>query len=400
MPHFRATYSVQVGWEAVSSNAFVIGVSTLSGGGVLTSQLFTTFDGANDAITADVKDFSCHRGRDDYLGNMDSGEATIHLADPTGKYNPKNSSSVLVGKLIPMRPVRIRATYNAVTYGMFRGFVRSIEHDPEAKETTITAVDLFLLLSRVSPTIAATGSTTTGRAIGLVLDSVGFTESALRSLGTGDNISNFVADGTKSALSLIEGLLEIERGAFFVSGGGVATYIDRSTIQKITASEATLTAVIAAKPTVDIDKIGNRATVTKEGGVEQIAIDPNSAATFGWSDISSITSPYLATDGDAQRLAAWLVSERRSPSPPMRGVSFVNESDAFMVHMLSRELIDRVTINDPRAGSSADHMVQSIEHVVTDGGTLHRTVMSFQERTVDYFQIGISTFGGTRVLGY
>src|SRR3990172_7639164 len=129
-----ATFSVQVDWDAAVVNAFTIGVSTLGGGDVLVWLFGVDFSGTYDELAGTaapnnhVKSFRIARGRDDNLDPMRAGEATITLNDPTGKFNPKNASSVLTGQLLPMRPVRIRATLSGTTYGLFRGFVRSIDH--------------------------------------------------------------------------------------------------------------------------------------------------------------------------------------------------------------------------------------------------------------------------------
>ena len=98
------------------------------------------------------------------------------------------------------------------------------------------------------PIIAATGPTTTGAAIGIILDSVGWTEPGMRSLDVGDAIPDFSADGTKTALELIEELLVAERGILFVNGSGVVVYRSRNA-RASQASLATISDEFAAMPT-------------------------------------------------------------------------------------------------------------------------------------------------------
>lgn len=394
-----ATYQYQVGWEPVAANAFTFGVSTLDGGDVLSSQFYTSFAGTYDDITGDVTGFTCRRGRDDYLAQMGMGECAITLTDKSGKYNPKNGGSVLSGKLLPMRPVRVRATFNGTTYGLFRGFIRTIEHDPVEFTSTILCADLFMWLSRVNPVVAST-STTTGGAIGLILDAVGFTEAALRDLGTGDAVT-FSADGSLSALQLITNLLEAERGAFYVSAGGVATYRDRAAIQATTTVSGTLSAVVGAIPSVDLDRIGNRASVTRTGGTEQTAYDQDSQATYGWADITAIDTAYVASDAAAARLAAYLVAQRSTVTPPMRGVTLKNDSTGNLTQILARDVLERVTVSDASAtSSSTDFLVQGVMHTVEAGGLWHTWSVALEERVTDFFQFGVSTLDGPDVLGF
>lgn len=397
-----ATYSVQVAWSAGASNAFTIGASTLGGSDILVSQFTTTFSGTYDDITPETRSVSIKRGRDDNLDAMAAGEATIVLRDETGKFNPKNAGSVLAGKLLPMRPVRIRATFNGTTYGLFRGFVRSIEHSPLDRETRLTCVDLFLWLSRVTPIIAATGATTTGAAIGKVLDNLGWTDPAYRNLDTGDTITAGVSsDGSSTALALIEGLLETERGIFFVDGSGIATYLDRS--DRMTRALATTLTDVFADVTAgtDVDRVRNRARVTRTGSTQQEASDGDSVATYGWSDFPEIDSPYLNDDGQALSLASWLVSQRKDPRPPLWGVDIpAGASAALLAQALGREIGDRVSITETSAGTSGDFFIEAVEHEISDGGTLHRTKWTMSERGANdaAFVLGTSTVGGTDII--
>ncbi len=397
-----ATYSVQIAWATGASNGFTLGVSAIGGTDVLTSQFSTTFSGTYDDVTAETRAVSIKRGRDDNLDAMAAGEATIVLRDETGKFNPKNASSVLAGKLLPMRPVRVRATFSSTTYGLFWGFVRSIEHHPADYETTVACMDLFLWLSRVMPIIAATGPTTTGAAIGKVLDSVGWSDPAFRDLDAGDDITDFSADGSKSALTLITELLETERGVFYIDPSGVATFDNRN-VRSLVASSGTLSDVAASVgAATDIDRVKNRARVTRTGSTQQEASDGDSVATYGWSDFPEIDSPYLSSDDQALSLARWLVAKGKDPTPPLWALELpAGRTSALLTHALARDLGDRVTVTDSQSGTSGDFFIEQITHEITQGGKEHRTSWSLSERTGgEAFQIGASTVGGTDVIVY
>ena len=66
----------------------------------------------------------------------------------------------------------------------------------------------------------------------MILDSVGWTDVAMRDLAMGDDLAEWPADeheadGSRTALELISELLEVELGIFYIDAAGVAVYKDR-----------------------------------------------------------------------------------------------------------------------------------------------------------------------------
>jgi hypothetical protein len=399
-----ATYTVEIGWSSAETGVFVIGTSELGGGDVLGGAfLAPTFTGTNDDVTADVMRVTTKRGRDDQLDPMQAGSCTLVLTDPDGTYNPRNDSSTLAGQLLPMRPVRVRATFSGTTYGIFLGFIRSIEYDPVARQATINAIDAFVWMNRVRPVIDSTGETTTGAAIGLILDSMGFTDSSLRDLAVGDMIPDFSSDGSKTALALVQDLLTAERGIVYVSGDGVVTYEGRNArAQRTTAVDTVDDVMVSVNPGVDLDRIANRATVTATGGTAQTATDDDSIATYGASDYTPITSSYLADDDQALQLAHYIVGGRKSPRLPASGLTLMNDSSSTLTKILARELGDRVTVAESTGGTSGDWQIESIAHEISAGGQIHVATwaLSAREAGDDAFIIGTSKLSGGDVLTY
>jgi hypothetical protein len=65
-------------------------------------------------------------GRQHELGRMEAGKAEVLLWNAGAEFNPFNTSSPYYYSglgLVPMKPVRIRARYNSVTYPVFFGYV-------------------------------------------------------------------------------------------------------------------------------------------------------------------------------------------------------------------------------------------------------------------------------------
>ncbi len=94
----------------------------------------------------DIRSVDVSRGRDDELGRVDAGTATVVLNNRTRSYDPQ-----VVSGLRPMNRWRLRATYNAVTYDVFLGYAESYEQSwpGTGKDaiTTVRLVDEFKILA-------------------------------------------------------------------------------------------------------------------------------------------------------------------------------------------------------------------------------------------------------------
>lgn len=393
-------YRVEVGWDTlVGSGTFVLGTSTIGGADRLGG---TATGAALSDVSSEVKRITLTRGRDS-SGAVQAGEATVVLHDSTGKYNPLNADSPLAGKLRPGRPVRVSVTVSGTTYDRFYGYIQSIASDSDygTQEAEIHCRDLFVLLEACRPTIANTGPTTTGAAIGRVLDAISLPV-ASRDLDTGDAIPDFGADGSKSGLEVIAELLKAERGTFYANGAGKAVYEDRQAAWRPprTAPQSTIaTGMNVRDPGADIARVRNRATVQRTGGVAVSYRDERSVALYGVRDHAALVTPYLADDEQAQRLARWLVASSKEPVPPVRSLR-INAYDAGNYQaLLARELNDFVRVVEPRTQIAGDFTIEAISDDIAPGA--HTCSWSLRSRAAGQaFRIGVSTLGGSDVLVY
>lgn len=378
-----ATYTVEVSWDGVPKAPV------------------TWTD-----ITSDVKVADISRGRPSDLSTMAQGVCSLRLADATGKYNPQNAGSSLAGSLVPMKPLRVKAAFAGTTYPLFTGFISRIEYDPalSVQETVIEAVDLFEFLNIGNPVVTTQTNQTVAALIGKMLDALGWTSTvqARNFQGTGDTIPSWSADGTKTALSLIQALLTTDLGVFFIDGQGRPTYIPRSVLYASGASLATFdgSQVTGLKGTVDVKNIINQQTVTRTGGTPQTASDATSDDDYGTRTGNAISSANLASDTQANALATFLVADNKQPRPPARAVNLVNQDDATLTQQLSRELFDVVTVTVTRGGTSLTGPIQSLAHTISDGGMLHTTSYAVEANVLNIFTLGVSLLDGPDVLGY
>lgn len=401
----RATYNLKVAWSAYNLGLFTFDVSEFDGADTLgVSPFDVAFGGPYDDVSALFAGGTWTRGSDDNLQRILAGSATFSLRDPGGRFNPANPSSPLFGQIESrLHPCQLTGTYAGVTYPLFYGWVRGDQSQPGNRRSyaTLTCVDLFYWLDRAMPVIASTGTTTTGAAIGAVLDAIGWIDPALRHLDTGDTIPDFSADGTVTATDLISGLLQAERGVFFHAGTGKATYRDRTAVFA-TSSVATIADLMSSiVPAVDFDLVQNRVTVTRtQDSYTAVAVDQDSANRFGFSDLTPISTPYLANDAQADALAAFILSQVSSPNPPLYALTIDNREAALLTQILAREINDHVTVTESTDGSGGDYILQQLQHTLDETANHTATYAATRATSLDPILFDTATFDGAAVFEY
>ncbi len=102
-------------------------------------------------ISAYVRSIRTKRGRDSELGTFSAGSMTLVLSNADRRFDPLYTSSPYSPNVLPMRRVRFRVTYSAVTYDVWSGFVNDWpqQYDIGNHEATVTVscTDVFKVLS-------------------------------------------------------------------------------------------------------------------------------------------------------------------------------------------------------------------------------------------------------------
>lgn len=103
-------------------------------------------------ITPDVRSWSTSRGRRRELERFQPGRATVVLDNRTRQYDSVYSAGPWFGKLKPMKRMRIRETFNGVTYPVFDGFVDrwQLDYPNTGRDSTatLTATDAMKVFNR------------------------------------------------------------------------------------------------------------------------------------------------------------------------------------------------------------------------------------------------------------
>jgi hypothetical protein len=102
-------------------------------------------------VSTYVRSISTRRGRNDELGTFSAGTMSVVLDNRDRRFDPNYTSSPYSPNVVPMRRIRLKATYNAVTYAVWSGFVDDWpqEYDIGGHEATVTVncTDGFKVLS-------------------------------------------------------------------------------------------------------------------------------------------------------------------------------------------------------------------------------------------------------------
>jgi hypothetical protein len=212
------------------------------------------FGGTYDDVTVDVTEMIIRRGRDDTGGPFQPGECafTLHRLEtptdqptkPGGKelYNPASADSPLSPQftgdvadkqspgISPLRPVRVQMDVNGTSRVLFFGYVTSWRYDRDSARAKVIARDLLWRLSKTRPEFGYQTGETTSSAIGRLLDDANWRAPNDRNLnptiqgvaaGVGDLLAtdSLAPDGeSRSALQIIDELLEVNNGVFYMRG--------------------------------------------------------------------------------------------------------------------------------------------------------------------------------------
>jgi hypothetical protein len=355
----------------------------------------TAYDVLN-ALSIDIT-----RGRQGESLSAEMGRCRVAVYDPTGIYNPNNASSPLGANLKLWRGLRVECTPSGGSLTpMFTGFVSRIWHDSRVgvKQTIIEAVDGFRLLDLNRPVIASTGAVLSGAAVGLVLDEAGVA-GGLQDLDDGDVLPDFSADGSATGLSVVDDMLAVDRGWYFVTAGGNHAYRSRSSLYGRRTAVATFTTAIGdvAIPALDELNIVNKQTATKTpGGTPQTYSDATSITDYAERQPDDIESAYLLNDNQANSLATWVVLTRKSPDLATRTMFVPGMTLAQVQQQVAREISDPVTLSGLGPATSA--RVAGLSHRITR--EVHTTGYTLSLRTSTGFTIGVSVIEGSDVIVY
>ena len=323
------------------------------------------------SVIVDVSDqidyITTNRGRQAEADQFQTGTLSLRIVDQNGDFNPQNPNSPYFGLLSPMRKVQITATYGAVTYPIFSGFITSYSTNTpqnalDVVYTTINAVDAFRLAQNAQiATVAGTSAgQLSGARINNLLDAIDWPAS-MRDIDAG--LTTMQADpGTaRTALNSMQVISTSEYGALYVDATGSFVFQDRA----LTSSS------VAATPTIFNDNgtdiaynnavwilndvlVYNQANVTRSGGSVQTATDQASIDKYFLHSYNQ-QNLLMQTDAVALEYAQAYVASRAETTVRCDAITLDLYTDNYntgIIAALSLDFFDPITITTNQPGAS------------------------------------------------
>jgi hypothetical protein len=375
-------------------------------------------DGSAPALVIDVTDvtrsINIKRGRNILRDTYEAGTATVRIYDPTGRFNPQNTSSDLFGQLTPLRKLRISASYLGTSYYLFSGYTTTYTYTYDQAEQVsyvdITAVDGFRLfnLANITTVTGQANGDDTGERIGKILDTVSFPNS-MRTLDVGNSLCQADPATTRTALNAIINAEFSEQGAFYMDAEGQAIFKNRAnTIASAggTPIEFNQTGDIPYKNlqfAFDDKLIINQATITRIGGSAMFAEDAGSVATYFPHSVN-YNDLVIQTDTDANNIARIYVATRSDTTIRIDSMTVdLLDTDVPTDTMLGIDYFQNVDISNIQPDGSTitkNLQVQGVSWDITPNRWLG--TFTTLEPITDGFILGNTTYGvlGDDILSY
>lgn len=311
------------------------------------------------------------------LDEVETGMSTTLLRNQDRALDPSFAASPYYPNVLPVKPFRLRATFSAITYDLFRGDVEDWPQVWSAREnnTEFNSLDAFDPLKDVDiPTTFVRSAELSGARVNAILDAANW-PAGQRTVDTGRSTmqAEDLSGGSRKALDMLKEVALAESGFIYINGAGLFVFQDRTRVELGSTSLLTLSNVpvggeypfTEAKLKNSKDLIKNDIHVTVEGGTTYIAQDATSIGKFRQRSYS-ITVP-LNVSSEGNDKAHWLLGLYKDAQYRVEYVKIAPQmNDSLWAHALGRELGDRITVKVFPPGGGAviqqESIIQRIEH--------------------------------------
>jgi hypothetical protein len=349
------------------------------------------------------------RGRNPQADQFQTGTLTMRIVDQNGDFNPQNPSSPYYNLLTPMRKVQITATYGAITYPIFAGFITTYttttpKNANDVVYTTITAVDAFRLAqnAQVSTITGATAGDLSGTRINEILDQIGW-PLTMRDVDAG--LTTMQADpGTaRTSLAAMQTVETSEYGALYVDAAGSFVFQDRAVTAGSTGKapvvfndNGTNISYFDAVWRLDDTLVYNSASITRTGGTAQTATNQASIDKYFIHSYNQ-QNLLMQTDAVALDYARAYVASRAETSIRCDAIKldlYTDNYTAGTVAALGLDYFDPVTITTNQPGGSTltkTLQVFGVAQSITPNSW--KTTLTTLEPIIDGFILNSNLYG-------
>lgn len=347
------------------------------------------------------------RGRNHELDRVEAATCITRLRDPDGYFDTTNLGSPYAGNVLPMRRMRIRGTWQGVTYDRFNGYIESYPRSwtpgpAGIAYVEIHAVDAFkvLALAKVS---TARSAELSGARVNAILDAIGW-PAADRAIDTGLSTVQAVTYTDEPALTALQAIETTEGGLLFVSRDGKITFLDRTKPIESVLDATNLTFgdsglekdYVDLATSFDDSQIWNDVKVTAPGNADGMAEDLASQDRYFRRTL--VVSTLHEDENEQQSKAEYL--RTRFSEPALRvtslDLSSAKGQDIQWPHILPRELHDKVRARKTVSGGGAisqDSFIEGTTELIRQGTWDMIWNLSPLDRATDYWIWGTSRWG-------
>jgi len=360
-------------------------------------------------VSNQVNSIETKRGRNAQADQFQTGTLTMRIVDQNGDFNPQNPTGPYFNLLTPMRKVQITATYSAVTYPIFSGFITSYQtstpkNATDVVYTTITAVDAFRLAqnAQISTVAGTSAGQLSGARINALLDAIDWPAS-MRDVDAG--LTTMQADpGTaRTSLAAMQTVEISEYGALYVDAAGSFVFQDRAVTAGSTGATPTVfndngtdISYFNAVWRLDDTLVYNSASITRTGGTAQTAINQPSIDKYFVHSYNQ-QNLLMQTDAVALDYAQAYVASRAETSIRCDAIQLDLYTDNYntgIIAALSLDYFDPVTIttNQP-GGSTLTKTLQVFGVAMSITPNSWKTTLTTLEPIIDGFILDSSIYG-------
>ena len=375
------------------------------------------------SVIVDVSDvvnsITTKRGRSPQTNQFQTGTLTLVIVDINGDFNPQNTAGPYYNLLTPMRKVQITATYGAITYPVFSGFITSYstsiprQGTGDIALTTIQAVDAFRLAQNAQiATVAGTSAgQLTGARINNLLDAISW-PSSQRDVDAGLTTCQVDPGTARTALAAMQTVETTEFGALYVDASGSFVFQDRT----VTASSVAGTPVIFSDDGAGIEYFNavwvtndllvyNQANITATGLAVQTATNTASVDKYFLHSYNQ-QNLLMETTAEALNYAQSYVASNAETSVRCDSIEldlYTPNYNTGIIAALDLDYFDPVTITTKQPGTTTlTKTLQVFGKGMAITPNSWRVVMTTLEPIIDGFILDstISAILDTSVLSY
>jgi len=375
--------------------------------------LDTNVLGDSASVIVDVSDqvdsIQTIRGRNAQADQFQTGTLTMRIVDQNGDFNPQNPSGPYYNLLTPMRKVQITATYGAVTYPIFSGFITSYQtttpkNANDVVYTVITAVDAFRLAqnAQISTVAGTSAGQLSGARINALLDAISWPNS-MRDVDAG--LTTMQADpGTaRTSLAAMQTVETSEYGALYVDAAGSFVFQDRAVTAGSTGATPTVfndngtdISYFNAVWRLDDTLVYNSASVTRTGGTAQTAINQPSIDKYFVHSYNQ-QNLLMQTDAVALEYAQAYIASRAETSIRCDAIQLDLYTDNYnlgIIAALSLDYFDPITITTNQPGASTlTKTLQVFGVAMSISPNSWKTTLTTLEPIIDGFILDSAIYG-------